>query len=80
MAKQISIKYLGSQKDIAGTLTFLIVSVILLVGYSYLTKGPTVTLWFIGVSLVATVLENISYKGIDNITVPLSVAGLLCLL
>jgi dolichol kinase len=73
-------KVLGCTKSLAGTATFFVISCTLLVGYSYFTVGQTVTAWFVGISLLATVLENFSKRGIDNLTVPMSVACLLYLL
>lgn len=75
--KSTQYRIMGSTKSVIGTFTFFLVSGFLMVIYSYLTIGPTVTPWFVLVAFVATGLENISYRGVDNLTVPLAVAGLL---
>ena len=67
---------LGSPKSVAGTLTFLAVSVVILLTYSwqYSTLSPAVIL---SVSLAATLLENFAVKGLDNLVIPLFVAAAL---
>lgn len=70
----------GHTKSIIGSLTFFIVSLGIIAVYSYanqVTVGPLV---FAVVALMATALENVSPKGLDNITVPVWVAVALTLL
>jgi phytol kinase len=72
-------KYLmfGHAKSVAGTLTFFVVSFAVLFAYSRL--GPhELTLGLItGISLLATIIENVAVRGLDNLLVPVAVALLL---
>lgn len=62
----------GHPKSVAGTTTFLIVSLIILALYCYLT--PAHFGWQIPLlSLLATMLENLAVRGFDNLVVPLVV-------
>jgi len=67
---------LGQTKSMAGTLTMALVSAVVL--FSLSAISPTSVPWsaVIGLSLLATGLEQLSPLGIDNLTVPLAV-GLL---
>lgn len=69
---------LGQAKSIIGTATFFVVSLALLVGYSALV-APLALPLIIGVAVTATLIENLGVQGLDNILVPLLVAGLLSL-
>lgn len=72
-------KYLvfGYTKSMVGTLTFFVVSVLILMGFSHYGHtylDPTK----IGViSLAATIIENLAIRGLDNVLVPLAVGLLL---
>ncbi len=67
----------GYTKSIAGTLTFFIVSLALLIGYSiFSVKGLPVTYILLGAS-VATISENVAIRGLDNLVVPLFIGLLL---
>lgn len=66
----------GYTKSVVGTLTFFLTSCCILTAYAYWTPA-IFTLWFIPIALLATLLENIGIRGLDNITVPVVVA--LCL-
>lgn len=63
----------GSTKSVAGSLTMLIISIIIISGaLAYFS----VNYWFIKsivLAIIATVLEAISPKGTDNLTVPFAV-------
>lgn len=65
---------LGHTKSIAGSGTFFMISLIILVGYSVGTDTPIGVFALLGTSLVATILENTSTRGLDNITVPVWIA------
>ena len=67
-------------KSIAGSLTMLIITFIILSGFFVYTD---VVWWFVKagiLSLIITIIEAVSIKGTDNITVPLSTALLLMLI
>lgn len=68
----------GQEKSLAGTLTFLVVSLAILIGYSLLAPGVGFSASLIGIAMVATVGENVGVQGSDNLIVPLLVALLLC--
>ena len=64
----------GSLKSLKGSLTFLLISLGLLVGYA-LFGDPTVPfLSLAGIAVGATLLENAGVRGLDNLTVPVWVA------
>lgn len=73
-------KILGHDKSLAGSLTFFVVSLFILFGYTIGTGYSVVLPFVFGISIVATILENISLHGLDNLTVPLWVAITLSLL
>lgn len=68
---------LGYVKSVAGTLTFFVVSVILLVVYStYSTTALAPGLIF-GLAAGAALIENVGIHGLDNLLVPLLIAAVL---
>ncbi len=67
----------GSPKSVVGTLTFFIVSCLILARYSVMLMSPLTFAFIISVSIVATILENIAIRGLDNLAVPLFIAGAL---
>lgn len=65
----------GLQKSVAGSLAFLITSLVLMSVFVLLDGGSwTLLLW---VPIVATLLENTGFNGSDNLFVPFGVALLL---
>lgn len=68
---------LGHPKSIVGSAVFFFVSVAILTGYSIGTETSMSWMVIVGTGLVATVLENVSTSGLDNITVPVWVAVVL---
>lgn len=63
-------KILRHKKSLVGSISFAVVSLAIL-----LTIAPTTPLLAIfGITITATILENISILGLDNLTVPLFVA------
>lgn len=68
----------GASKTAVGTATFFVVSLIILGRYAALS-GLSLPL-ILPVALVATILENLSINGLDNLIVPLVVAGFLLVL
>ena len=69
-------KYLvfGHPKSLIGTATFFIVSFAVLVSLNSFFPTELGLLTILGISLVATFLENIFVMGLDNLLVPLFVA------
>ena len=67
----------GRTKSIAGSLTFFIISLSLLIGYSQFSDNGLVWQYVVGISLGATLLENVASLGFDNLLVPLAVGLLL---
>lgn len=75
-----SFKIGTTTKTLAGSLTMLIITFIIISGFFVYTN---VAGWFfksIIISLIITIIEAVSIKGTDNITVPLSTALLLMLI
>lgn len=72
--KRTTYTVLGHTKSLIGSATFFIISVAILVGYSIGTDTYISLAVLLGTSLIATLLENISPRGFDNITVPVWVA------
>lgn len=70
---------MGHPKSVVGSMTFFVVSLSLLVGFNA-WSGETISPWFmVGVASVATLIENLGAKGLDNLLIPLFVAGMLSL-
>jgi dolichol kinase len=67
----------GSSKSMIGSLTFAIVTALILIGYSILTPGALPVLALISTVIVATVLENVAVRGLDNLLVPIFIAAVL---
>ncbi|MDB5165022.1 MAG: phytol kinase [Candidatus Saccharibacteria bacterium] len=67
----------GSPKSIVGTLTFFVVSCALLGLYEVIAPGMLPVALIPLVALGATLLENVGVRGLDNLLVPLFVAGVL---
>jgi phytol kinase len=70
-------KVLGHPKSMAGTLTFFVISLVILLGYTIGTGYNIALPAILGIALVATALENVSIKGLDNLTVPFWIAVML---
>jgi len=67
-------KVLGHTKSVVGTLTFFVVSLIILVAFSaYGSKTLSVGFMLL-LSLAASLIENLGVKGLDNLLVPMVVA------
>lgn len=77
--KSPSYKIGTTTKTLAGSLTMLAITFIILSGFLVYIKIPY---WYFKaavISLIVTVIEAISIKGTDNLTVPLATVGLLLL-
>jgi phytol kinase len=73
-------KVLGHTKSIVGSATFFVTSLGIIAVYSHVHVVTIMPLVFFAIAGVATLLENISIKGLDNISVPVWVAVVLTLL
>lgn len=70
---------MGHPKSVVGSATFFVISLALLIGFN-IWSGETISPWFmLGVASVATLIENLGAKGLDNILIPLFVASMLSL-
>jgi phytol kinase len=64
-------------KSVLGTLTFFIVSMVILLSYTHYSGVSLDLASLVLISVVASLLENIASFGLDNLLVPLSVALML---
>lgn len=69
-------RLLGAGKTVAGTVTFVVIGLAILLGYSF-WADVSLGWWLLAAIAAATAAENLSWYGSDNLTVPLVVAGLL---
>jgi len=69
-------KVFGHPKSYLGTLTFFVTSLILLGGY-VLTGHDLATWHLVGLSILATIGENLAVAGLDNLLIPLLIAFVL---
>lgn len=67
----------GRSKSLAGSMTFFVISLALLVGYSQLSDNGLIWQYVVAGALGATFLENIAALGFDNLLVPVSIGLLL---
>lgn len=67
----------GRTKSLVGSLTFFVVSLALLIGYSQFSDNGLIWQYVLACALGATLLENIAALGFDNLLVPLAVGLLL---
>ncbi len=67
----------GSTKSIAGTATFFATTCVILIGYVLVSLDPLSLLLIVPIAAVATALENVAVRGLDNLLVPLFIAGAL---
>lgn len=69
-----SYKVFGYTKSVAGTLTFFVVSFLILLGYQAISGSDISLAAIFGLTLGATVLENVLVRGFDNLIIPLFIA------
>ena len=67
----------GRTKSLAGSATFFVISLALLIGYSQFSDNGLIWQYVVIGSLGATLLENIAALGFDNLLVPVAVGLLL---
>jgi phytol kinase len=72
-------KYLifGYTKSVLGTLTFFVVSLLILFGFSHYSHIELGLEWTFGIAAAASIIENFAIRGLDNLLVPVVVALLL---
>ena len=75
--RQWQYRVFGRQKSLAGTLTFSLVSLVILIGYKAASGNDLAVVPLLGVMLLATLVENLASLGLDNLLVPVVVASLL---
>jgi len=69
----------GSPKTVVGTITFFVVSCAILSYYAAISGALSPMILIAPIALAATILENLAVRGLDNLAVPLFVAGALLL-
>lgn len=74
LGKSTRYKIFGNTKSIVGNLVFLIIVVGLLANFRQRSISPHEALSYLILALIATVLEDFSIGGIDNLSVPLLIA------
>ena len=67
----------GAPKSVIGTSTFFVVTCVILARYSMMTPGALSLSILVPVALIATLLENVAVRGLDNLAVPVFIAGVL---
>lgn len=67
----------GHPKSLHGTFTFLIVSAAILFGFSHESGQQLSEASILGLSVVASAIENVGVEGLDNLLVPVVVAAAL---
>jgi len=72
-----SYRVFGHKKSLAGSLAFLACSMVILIVYATFAPHVIAPVILVGLALTATVLENVSVRGLDNIAVPFVVAVVL---
>lgn len=76
--KSTSYTLFGDTKSVVGTMSFFFAAVCILFAY-HLLIAPLSFFVTLGVAASTTFLENISIRGLDNLTVTLAVVGILAL-
>jgi dolichol kinase len=78
--RKSSYMVLGHRKSIIGTASFLLTSLFLLVAYGTVVPVMISPASLVVIAFVASGLENIAVRGLDNLFVPLFIAGMLTVL
>lgn len=71
LVKSKKIKIKDTQKSVAGSLTMFVITFIIISAYFIYMANPIGVLYAAIISIIITVVEMISIKGLDNITVPI---------
>jgi len=67
----------GQAKSVVGTATFILVSVYILVAFTYVSGTPLAYGTILGLSVAAGAIENFGVFGLDNLFVPVLIAYVL---
>jgi phytol kinase len=67
----------GSTKSVAGTLTFFVISLALLLIFAQHIGSGAPFIYFAALALLTSLIENMGIYGLDNLLVPLVVASML---
>ncbi len=67
----------GQVKSIVGTATFVLVSVYILLSFTYASATPLGIAEIVGLAVAAGVIENFGVFGLDNLLVPVLIASVL---
>ncbi len=70
----------GNKKSIAGSLTMFLITLMIVAGYLTYANAAYIAVKAIVVAILMTIIEAVSIKGTDNITVPLATSLLVLLL
>lgn len=70
---------LGQRKSLIGTLTYVIVSIVSVIAFTYLNGTYISPAVIVTIAIVGGVIENLGANGLDNLLVPLFVATVLTL-
>jgi phytol kinase len=68
---------MGHSKSVAGTLTFFVTSILILIAYNHYSPMSLTVPGILSISVIVSLLENASVQGIDNLLVPVVAALLL---
>jgi phytol kinase len=72
--KNSQYKILGSTKSLVGTVTFFVISVGLLIGYTHFSGVDIPVLYLLALGAATSLVENLGVYGLDNLLVPLIIA------
>ena len=70
----------GNTKSIAGSLTMFVITLMIVAGYMTYMNASYIAIKSILVAIIMTIVEAVSIKGTDNITVPLLTSLLVMLM
>ncbi len=67
----------GYTKSLLGTLTFFLISLAIIIGFTHYSHTYLAPVWIAGIAAIACIIENVAVRGLDNLLVPVAVALLL---
>lgn len=70
----------GNTKSVAGSITMFVITLMIVAGYFTYINAPYIAVKSILIAIVMTIVEAVSIKGTDNITVPLLTSLLVMLM